>query len=107
MKRDGEVFRVCYFRSGWEETLNVEVPQRLTAERANLFLETSCQDHRSSSKKGSGSSWGEWGMHMKSIGELLETCIGDLYWRLALETCIGDWYWRLVLENCIVENYWK
>ena len=38
MKRDGEVFRVCYFRSGWEETLNVEVPQRLTAERANLFF---------------------------------------------------------------------
>lgn len=72
-----------------------------------FFLETSCQDHRSSSKKGSGSSWGEWGMHMKSIGELLETCIGDLYWRLALETCIGDWYWRLVLENCIVKNYWK
>ena len=58
MKKGDEVHRVCYFRSGWEETLNVEVPQRLTTELANRFLETSCQDHMSSGKKCTGSSWG-------------------------------------------------
>ena len=38
MKKGDEVHRVCYFRSGWEETLNVQVPQRLTIEQANRFF---------------------------------------------------------------------
>ena len=101
MKKGDEVHRVCYFRSGWEETLNVEVPQRLTTELANRFLETSCPDHTSSGKKCTGSSWGDWGMHRTCIGGLLETCIGELYWRIVLENCMEELYWRIAWGKVI------
>lgn len=53
-------------------------------------------------------------MHRTCIGGLLETCIGELYWRIVWKNCIGELHGGKLFEKlcgvplgCVAHKYWR